>query len=254
MLISNKHLSRRTILRGIGVAVALPLLDAMVPARTLLAQGAAATNKKLRFVALEMVHGSAGSTQIGIQRNLWAPAAVGSAFDLGPERAGVTRTLPRRPHHRQQHRREERRGVHRAGNRRRSLPLERGVPDPVAPQADAGIGPARRRLARSDLRQQIRAGDADSVDAAVHRERRSGRRLLLRLFLRLHRLDQLVVAVAAAADDSRSASGVRSAVRRRRDAGRAQGAARRGSQHPRLARHVDRPRRRRTSAPPIRRA
>jgi Protein of unknown function (DUF1552) len=56
----------------------------MVPARTLLAQGAAATNKKLRFVALEMVHGSAGSTQIGIQRNLWAPAATGSAFDLGP--------------------------------------------------------------------------------------------------------------------------------------------------------------------------
>jgi Protein of unknown function (DUF1552) len=84
MLISNKHLSRRTILRGIGAAVALPLLDAMVPARTLLAQGAAATNKKLRFVALEMVHGSAGSTQIGIQRNLWAPAATGSAFDLGP--------------------------------------------------------------------------------------------------------------------------------------------------------------------------
>jgi hypothetical protein len=56
----------------------------MVPARTLLAQGAAATNKKLRFVALEMVHGSAGSTQIGIQRNLWAPSAAGSAFDLGP--------------------------------------------------------------------------------------------------------------------------------------------------------------------------
>jgi hypothetical protein len=77
-------MSRRTILRGLGAAVALPLLDAMVPARTLLAQGAAATNKKLRFVALEMVHGSAGSTQIGIQRNLWAPSAAGSAFDLGP--------------------------------------------------------------------------------------------------------------------------------------------------------------------------
>jgi hypothetical protein len=84
MLISNKHMSRRTILRGLGAAVALPLLDAMVPARTVLAQGAAATNKKLRFVALEMVHGSAGSTQIGIQRNLWAPSAAGSAFDLGP--------------------------------------------------------------------------------------------------------------------------------------------------------------------------
>ena len=84
MLITNKHMSRRTVLRGLGAAVALPLLDAMVPARTLLAQGAAATNKKLRFVAIEMVHGSAGSTQIGIQRNLWSPSAVGSSFDLGP--------------------------------------------------------------------------------------------------------------------------------------------------------------------------
>ncbi len=84
MVMSNKHMSRRTILRGMGVAVALPLLDAMVPARTLFAQGAAATDRKLRFVALEMVHGSAGSTQIGIQRNLWAPKEVGSAFDLSP--------------------------------------------------------------------------------------------------------------------------------------------------------------------------
>ena len=84
MFISNKHISRRTILRGMGAAVALPLLDAMVPARTLLAQGAAAANRKLRFVALEMVHGSAGSTQIGIQKNLWAPSATGHAFDLSP--------------------------------------------------------------------------------------------------------------------------------------------------------------------------
>jgi hypothetical protein len=83
MFISNKHMSRRTVLRGIGATVALPFLEAMVPARTLLAQGAA-TNRKLRFVALEMVHGSAGSTQIGIQKNLWAPAAAGTNFDLSP--------------------------------------------------------------------------------------------------------------------------------------------------------------------------
>ncbi len=82
MFISNKHMSRRTVLRGIGATVALPLLDAMVPARTLLARSAA--GKKLRFVALEMVHGSAGSTPIGIQRNLWAPAEAGRSFDLSP--------------------------------------------------------------------------------------------------------------------------------------------------------------------------
>jgi hypothetical protein len=81
MFISNQHISRRTMLRGMSAAVALPFLEAMVPARSVFAQGAAA-GKKLRFVALEMVHGSAGSTQIGIAKNLWAPAAVGNSFDL----------------------------------------------------------------------------------------------------------------------------------------------------------------------------
>ena len=57
--------------------MALPLLEAMVPARTALAQGRAA--RKVRFVAIEMVHGSAGSTPFGIKKNLWAPAAVGRA-------------------------------------------------------------------------------------------------------------------------------------------------------------------------------
>ena len=34
MYITNKHISRRTILRGMGAAVSLPLLEAMVPARS----------------------------------------------------------------------------------------------------------------------------------------------------------------------------------------------------------------------------
>ncbi len=83
MLISNKHISRRAVLKGVGVTMALPLLDAMMPARTLFAQGAAA-GKKLRFVAIEMVHGAAGSTTIGAKKNLWAPAATGNSFDLSP--------------------------------------------------------------------------------------------------------------------------------------------------------------------------
>ena len=37
MFITNKPLDRRTFLRGMGATVALPLLDAMIPARTLLA-------------------------------------------------------------------------------------------------------------------------------------------------------------------------------------------------------------------------
>ena len=82
MYITNRHLPRRTVLKGIGATVALPLLEAMVPARRALA--ATAAGRKVRLVAIEMVHGSAGSTAIGIKKNLWAPAAIGGEFDLGP--------------------------------------------------------------------------------------------------------------------------------------------------------------------------
>ena len=82
MFITNKHLSRRTVLKGMGVTMALPLLEAMAPARN--AWGAVPAAKKTRLVCIEMVHGSAGSSAIGIQKNLWAPAAAGRGFDLGP--------------------------------------------------------------------------------------------------------------------------------------------------------------------------
>ena len=107
-------------------------------------------------------------------------------------------------------------GVVAARDRRRPLPLERGLPHAVASEADRRLRHPRRHVARPDLRAAVRPGHADPVDAAVHRERRSGRRLRLRLRLRLHRLDQLGVADRAAAGDSRSARGVREVVRRRR--------------------------------------
>jgi hypothetical protein len=85
MYITQKHISRRTVLRGMGVTVALPLLDAMVPARTAWAKTAAAASAgKTRLLCMEMVHGSAGSTVLGIKKNLWAPAALGHDFDLSP--------------------------------------------------------------------------------------------------------------------------------------------------------------------------
>jgi hypothetical protein len=82
MYITQKHISRRTVLKGVGATVALPFLEAMIPARTALAKTAAAG--KTRLAAIEMVHGAAGSTQIGLAKNLWSPAAVGSGFDLSP--------------------------------------------------------------------------------------------------------------------------------------------------------------------------
>ena len=82
MLISRKTLSRRTALKGMGVTVALPFLEAMIPSGRL--QARSAMQAKRRFVAIEMVHGSAGSTAFGQQKHLWSPAEVGSAFDLTP--------------------------------------------------------------------------------------------------------------------------------------------------------------------------
>ena len=81
MFIAKKQLSRREVLRGMGVTVALPFLDAMVPAGMVRAQ---APVTKVRFAAIEMVHGAAGSTKIGIEKNMWSPAATGRAFDLSP--------------------------------------------------------------------------------------------------------------------------------------------------------------------------
>ena len=82
MFITQKHLSRRSALKGIGATVALPFLEAMVPARTALAKTAAAP--RVRLAAFEMVHGSAGATVVGLQKNMWSPAATGKAFDLSP--------------------------------------------------------------------------------------------------------------------------------------------------------------------------
>jgi hypothetical protein len=79
MFITRKHISRRTLLRGMGVTMALPFLEAMTPAG-----GVKAAAKRVRLACIEMVHGSAGATTFGMQKNLWSPASVGRGFDLGP--------------------------------------------------------------------------------------------------------------------------------------------------------------------------
>jgi hypothetical protein len=85
MVVTGKHISRRMVLKGLGVSVALPLLDSMVPAGTVFAQTAAGkAASKTRLVCIEQVHGAAGSTEFGVAQNLWSPAAVGRKFDLSP--------------------------------------------------------------------------------------------------------------------------------------------------------------------------
>jgi hypothetical protein len=83
MFITKKHLSRRTFLRAGGASISLPLLSAMVPAGTALAQTAAAANPRLGFFYLP--HGMImDNTRFGKEMNNWTPDAVGKDFDLKP--------------------------------------------------------------------------------------------------------------------------------------------------------------------------
>ena len=67
MMISRKALPRRTVLRGIGTTLALPLLDGMVPALTALSRTAARPVKRLGVVYVPN----------GIVMEQWTPAAAG---------------------------------------------------------------------------------------------------------------------------------------------------------------------------------
>jgi hypothetical protein len=80
MFLPKKHISRRTVLRGMGVTVALPFLDAMAPAQTPLRKTAAVP--RTRLACIEMVHGAAGSTPEGLSKNYWSPKQAGADFDF----------------------------------------------------------------------------------------------------------------------------------------------------------------------------
>ena len=83
--ITGRHISRREVLRGMGATVALPFLDAMVPAgRRGATAGTTFATDQTRLVAIEMVHGAAGSNDYGASMNRWSPATVGREFDLAP--------------------------------------------------------------------------------------------------------------------------------------------------------------------------
>ncbi len=74
MTFLSKSLSRRTVLRGVGVTVALPLLDAMVPALGMRAQ--AAVKPVHRFQAFYVPNGMA--------MEYWSPKGEGTGFEISP--------------------------------------------------------------------------------------------------------------------------------------------------------------------------
>src|SRR5688572_30086117 len=73
MIVTRKAMARRTFLRGVGTTLALPFLDAMVPA---LARGAADGKAPVR---LGFIYHPTGAIQ-----NRWTPAAEGAAFEFSP--------------------------------------------------------------------------------------------------------------------------------------------------------------------------
>jgi len=74
VFVTRKYLPRRTFLRGLGATAALPLLDAMVPARTALAQTAANPEPRLAFIYFP--HGAVAGK--------WTPATTGRDYELTP--------------------------------------------------------------------------------------------------------------------------------------------------------------------------
>jgi hypothetical protein len=73
MYLSQKHISRRTVLKGVGATIALPLLDAMHPAATAWAKTAAASAPK-RFAFVGFPHGAI--------MDRWVPKETGSTFEM----------------------------------------------------------------------------------------------------------------------------------------------------------------------------
>ncbi len=85
MIITKMALPRRTFLRGLGAAVALPLLDAMVPALSVVAKTAANPVRRLGYVYMPM----------GMNPVSWIPSAEGTLTELTPSLASLTPFLDR---------------------------------------------------------------------------------------------------------------------------------------------------------------
>ena len=205
MFITRKHLSRRTVLRGIGASVALPLLDSMVGAQT----PARSVAPKTRFAAFYVPHGAT--------MDKWTPATEGAGFEY-------TEIL---------------KPLEQFGDR---ITVVSGLAHPYvagAGGADVSAGANHTRAAAVFLTGSVpqrgaqahlgvsrrpgggaahRAGHAAAIAGAL--DRRGRARLRGQLQLRLSQHDFMEVADAAAADAEQSAAGVREAVRRRRHRGR----------------------------------
>ncbi len=85
-IVTKKHLSRRTLLQGMGVAISLPLLDSMIPALT--AQTKTAANVTPRLGCIYVPHGAV--------MDKWTPIGTGADFEFGPVLSALRAASPER--------------------------------------------------------------------------------------------------------------------------------------------------------------
>ncbi|NNF14209.1 MAG: DUF1552 domain-containing protein [Gemmatimonadetes bacterium] len=82
--ITGKHISRRSFVQGMGTTVALPFLDAMVPAGRSWSDPMRDTTAT-RLICIEESMGCAGGSDWGDARHLFAPERIGRDFEIGPD-------------------------------------------------------------------------------------------------------------------------------------------------------------------------
>jgi hypothetical protein len=81
MFLTKKHISRRATLKGMGVSLALPLLDAMIPAATAMQKTAAVPKPRVGFFYIP--HGAImDNTPFGKEVDAWTPSGEGAGFTL----------------------------------------------------------------------------------------------------------------------------------------------------------------------------
>ena len=228
MFVAKKALPRRTFLRAMGATVALPMLDAMVPALSAAPKPIAALRLRLHR---QRRHPESVDSRHD-RRRLRADAHAAAVRQRSrPDQRAQRALAPAGRHLRRRHRRSSA-GVGGVAHRRPRL----------RPHGAGRRSPARHH-GRSDDRQRGRAHVAAAVARAGGGFPDAGRVRFGRLLLRQHR----VVAERDHAQSHRIASArrVRAPVRRRRQRRGAPGPPAQPGQHPRFAARRGEPRQRR---------
>jgi hypothetical protein len=175
------QIPRRTFLRGLGTAIALPVFEAMLPSVRALADTAGEAGKAGLTPAGFPKRMAFVYTPNGANMAQWAPKGVGFDYKLSPTleplaayKAGFLRA--HRPHAQER--------VRHGRRRRRPRPRLRHLPHRQAPE-EIRLRHPRRHLHRPGRRQRDRRADAAALAGTELRPRPGGRLLRFRLQLRL---------------------------------------------------------------------